>query len=195
MESLAHSLEAHVREALEGVGRVDRISFRVKSPESFARKATKERDGGRKYMFPFADIEDQVAGRVLVFFRRDIAAVVSKLGERLNRIEQQTKGPTSSHSFAYESEHIVFSIPPVLYPPGWLELDSRPRAFELQVRTLFMHAWAEPQHDIEYKAPRPLTEEEERKLAWAASNAWGGDAIFEQLLDAMDLEESRRSRG
>jgi ppGpp synthetase/RelA/SpoT-type nucleotidyltranferase len=76
-------------------------------------------------------------------------------------------------------------ISPDVQPGGWAELSERPTTFELQVRTLFMHAWAEPQHDIAYKAPVPLTHDEKRQLAWAASNAWGGDAIFEQVLDSI----------
>lgn len=186
LSELARRLEQETRDALSRVPRVDRISFRAKEPDSFAKKSLSVDPGGlRKYAFPLADIEDQVAGRVLVFFRRDINVVVKRLLETFNPVEQTRKAPASDNAFAYESDHLVLMIPPHVVPVGWDKLDLRPTTFEMQVRTLFMHAWAEPEHDISYKAPVPLTSEERRKIAWAAANAWGGDAIFEQVLDSL----------
>jgi putative GTP pyrophosphokinase len=187
LAALAGNLESHTRQALEGIDHIDRIVFRVKEALSYGRKSiAKEKTTGKpKYGHPLEDIEDQVAGRVLVFFRRDVDVVVGRLRSAFNRVEQVRKAPESHDAFAYESEHLVFIIPPHALPPGWESLSAPPTTFELQVRTLFMHAWAEPQHDIEYKAQVPLTDDERRKLAWAASNAWGGDAIFEQVLDSL----------
>jgi len=184
--ALATLLQRHAENKLEGLLHIDRISFRAKASESFARKSFAcDGTGQRKYQIPFEDIEDQVAGRVLVFFRGDIDLVVERLKGAFNRVEQSRKAPEAHDAFAYESEHLVFAIPPHCYPQGWEGLEQRPTTFEMQVRTLFMHAWAEPQHDIEYKAPVPLNDNERRQLAWAASNAWGGDAIFEQVLESI----------
>lgn len=188
LTELAQRLERHTQETLKELSRIDRVGFRPKAALSFARKSiAKEKDTGKpKYAQPLEDIEDQVAGRILVFFRRDIDLVVDRLKKTFNRVEQSRKAPAKHDSFAYESEHLVFIIPPQVLPPKWSELAAPPTTFEMQVRTLFMHAWAEPQHDIEYKPNVILTEDEKRKLAWAASNAWGGDAIFEQVLDSID---------
>ncbi|MBA3393277.1 MAG: hypothetical protein H0T89_11565 [Deltaproteobacteria bacterium] len=196
LQRLAENVEAHVRDVvLRGVDHVDRVYFRAKDAKSFAKKAhALDETGTRKYELPFEDIEDQVAGRVLVFFRRDIDVISDKLNVAFNRAEQVRKQPLRHDAFAYESQHFVFIIPPHLVPPGWAGLDAKPTTFEMQVRTLFMHAWAEPEHDISYKAKVELTHEERRKLAWAASSAWGGDAIFEQVLDSL-AERTESSRG
>jgi putative GTP pyrophosphokinase len=192
LKSLALKLEAHVRFLLEETLHVDRIYFRAKDADSFARKSlTKNEAGEKKYQFPNEEIEDQVAGRVLVFFRRDIDVVTQSLMGSFNRVEHVRKAPKANDAFAYESAHLVFIIPPHLLPDAWSELNQPPTTFEMQVRTLFMHAWAEPEHDIAYKSKVALNAEEERKLAWAASSAWGGDAIFEQVLDSI----ARRSTG
>lgn len=196
LKELAQRLEQETCAALSGVPRIDRVSFRVKEPDSFARKSLSiGGDGSRKYKFPLADIEDQVGGRVLVFFRRDIDIVKSRLLKAFSPVEQTRKAPASHNAFAYESDHLVFVIPPQVIPPGWDELASQPTTFEMQVRTLFMHAWAEPEHDISYKAEVPLTNEEKRKIAWAASNAWGGDAIFEQVLDSIAARVTASQNG
>jgi putative GTP pyrophosphokinase len=187
LASLATAIENEVAGLLRGVPHVDRVYFRAKDPESFGKKSVAvDANGGAKYSDPFQDIEDQVAGRVLVFFRRDLDVVIAKLREVFNRAEQVRKAPKAHDAFAYESVHLVFILPPHLLPLGWDKLDSPPATFEMQVRTLFMHAWAEPEHDISYKATVPLSAEEKRRLAWAASSAWGGDEIFEQVLDSIN---------
>ncbi|HEX7960801.1 MAG TPA: hypothetical protein VF493_12840 [Terriglobales bacterium] len=186
LELLASNLQAQTEQIVSTLEHIDRVYFRAKEVESFAKKAAAlDESGRRKYALPLEDIEDQVAGRLLVFFRRDIDAVNEALLRSFNRAEHTRKAPKQHDAFAYESEHFVFVIPPQVLPTGWSELTSRPTTFEVQVRTLFMHAWAEPEHDIAYKAKVPLTHDEKRKLAWAASSAWGGDAIFEQVLDSL----------
>jgi ppGpp synthetase/RelA/SpoT-type nucleotidyltranferase len=195
LQLLADTLETYTKQLLSGLEHIDRVYFRAKDAESFAKKAiSTDESGRRKYEFPLEDIEDQVAGRVLLFFRRDIEVVGNVLLGAFNRAEQVRKAPKQHDAFAYESEHFVFIIPPHVVPGGWAELEGRPTTFEMQVRTLFMHAWAEPEHDISYKAKVALTHEEKRKLAWAASSAWGGDAIFEQVLDSI-AARSRSENG
>lgn len=188
LKQLAIELDKHTRSVLDGVEHIDRIAFRAKDAKSFAAKSVKTDDDGKlKYERPLEDIEDQVAGRVLVFFRRDIDVAVPRLTGTFNRVERTRKAPSAHDAFAYESEHLVFTIPPFVLPPGWADLVAPPTTFEMQVRTLFMHAWAEPEHEVRYKGGVPLLPEEKRKLAWAASSAWGGDAIFEQILDSIAL--------
>jgi len=35
-----------------------------------------------------------------------------------------------------------------------------------------MHAWAEPNHNLGYKGPADLTQDQRRHLAWIAASAW-----------------------
>jgi ppGpp synthetase/RelA/SpoT-type nucleotidyltranferase len=65
-----------------------------------------------------------------------------------------------------------------------------PEFFELQIKTLFQHAWSEAHHDIGYKAVRPLTSDERRKMAFTAAQAWGVDVIFEDLSQALLLNDN-----
>lgn len=187
LKELAARLESRTKDLLDGLPRVDRISFRHKGATSYAAKSLAiNDDGSRKYRHPVLEIEDQVAGRVLVFFRKDMQAVVAKLTPIFNAVEHTSRGPSSYNEFAYESEHLVCTIPVDLMPDRWMEMADRPATFELQVRTLAMHAWAEPQHDMMYKPGVKLTHEERRRLAWAASNAFGIDEIVEGVHDAIE---------
>lgn len=184
LSQLAAALEAQVTEILDGVPHIDRIAFRVKTLTSFVAKASKkDTDTGKdKYRSPFSQLEDQVAGRVLTFFRDDIVIVHERLIEALTPVEHESKEPEDPDEFGYESDHFVFVIPEHRKPDGWHDFTDMPTTFELQLRTLFMHAWAEPQHDIGYKSHGGENDRQtKRELAWVAASAWGADRILNEV--------------
>jgi putative GTP pyrophosphokinase len=127
------------------------------------------------YVNPLAQIEDQIGGRVLVFFRHDIQPVVDLLNNTFNSVEMQDKTPPKDPEFGYESTHVIYHIRDHLRPGSWTSENSMPETFELQVRTLFMHPWAEPRHNLGYKTPSDLTRNQRRHLARIAASAWGAD--------------------
>lgn len=190
---LADKLDARMREALEGLPHVDRISFRPKSTDSFVAKVldsagrpVRAPDGVQKYVEPLEEVEDQVAGRILVFFRRDIAVVEAQLREWFRAsVEYRRRAPASAAAFGYESDHFIFVIDEHMKPAGWDGAGPMPLTFELQVRTLFMHAYAEPQHDLGYKPGQPLDSDTEREFAWIAASAWGADKVMNELYERL----------
>lgn len=173
---LADRIETTTCEALKDVPHIDRISFRTKGHGSFLRKAAES-----KYKNPLVELEDQVAGRVITFFRDDIPVVRGRLTRWFGNVEHEVKEPAGPNEFGYESDHYVFVIAEHWKPQGWQDLPDMPTTFELQVRTLFMHAWAEPQHDLGYKPGAPLDRETHRELAWVAASAWGADRTLNEI--------------
>ncbi|MER6220950.1 hypothetical protein ABT189_10190 [Streptomyces sp900105755] len=181
LEALADNLTDVVKSDLFGVPHIDRISFRVKEPGSFFEKSSATlADGERKYLNPLREIEDQVAGRVIVFYSSDIRTVSGVLEDTFRRVESEAREPEDESAFGYESYHHIFLIPEHHKPDGWDDEENMPMTFELQVRTLFMHAWAEPQHDLGYKGGE-LSREVRRKLAWVAASAWGADRTMDEI--------------
>lgn len=159
---------------------IDRVSFRVKGMQSFLEKAT-ERDVDPPYGRPLVEIEDQVAGRVLVLFRHDIDSVVGRLRDVFVPVESTRREPTRDDEFGYESYHYVALVPETARSNEWRHELDMPETFELQVRTLFMHAWAEPQHDIGYKGAQDLTRPQRRALSWVAASSWGADRELDRV--------------
>jgi putative GTP pyrophosphokinase len=194
----ASKLESELQTYLHDVPHVDRIYFRAKGIRSFVDKAMKAgKDGNWIYEYPFEQIEDQLAGRILVFYRSDVNVVVEKLVESLRKVENDHKSPKSAKEFDYETTHLVFALTPDLLVPDWTEVLEPPVTFEVQIRTLAQHAWAEPQHgfyknssvhsDSEVTNELELGPESQKKLYWAAASAWGIDSIWDEL--RLSLEE------
>ena len=182
LNQLAKNLTEETLGVLGDQPHVDRVSYRVKGAKSFIEKA-RDPANNPAYAEPLVEIEDQVAGRVLVFFLSDIAPVLARLGGAFTLVESSRRRPAKDDEFGYESHHLICMIPPQTKPGGWSDLDSPPRTFELQVRTLFMHAWAEPQHDLEYKAAEDLPRIIQRELYWIAASSWGADQAFERIVE------------
>lgn len=187
-------LEVETTEALKGLNHIDRVYFRVKDHDSFLNKALDPRNKPA-YGDPLAEIEDQIAGRVLVFFLEDVEAVRGRLAGTFSFVESVRRKPAKDEEFGYESHHLVCVIPPQALLPDWEGRDDLPRTFELQVRTLFMHAWAEPQHDLGYKASEELPRSVKRELAWIAASAWGADGAFQRVREWQAQMGAREESG
>lgn len=167
--------------------RIDRVSFRAKEPGSFLRKAN-ERRVEPPYREPLLEVEDQIAGRIVVFFLSDVDRAVELAVSVFGApVEIERKVPARDAEFGYESYHSIFDLPDWAHPNGW-DCRAMPTMFELQVRTLFQHAYAEPQHDLAYKPQEPLTRSAMRELAWIAASAWGADRAYERVRG--DLSET-----
>jgi GTP pyrophosphokinase len=188
LQHVAERLEADLLEHFREVPHIDRISTRVKGIDSFVEKAT-VRKIDPPYSDPLTEIEDQIAGRILVLFTSDLEPTVKRVAELVNPVEQDHKRPTRYNEFDYESVHGIYAVPPQFLPASWNDQDDMPTTFELQIRTLFQHAYAEPQHDLGYKPDVPLGDEERRELAWIAASAWGGDQALDRVREK--LSEAR----
>jgi len=180
---LADGLAKHLTERLAGVQRIDRISARAKGPDRFLAKAIKEKDGRRKYGDPFSEIQDQVAARVTVFYLRDVETVETVIKKYFGGIEEITV-KEEPKAFGYEGRHLILAIPEELFEED--EHPDAPDFFELQIKTLFQHAWSEAEHDLGYKPSAPLSEQQAREMAFTAAQAWGADQMFAKLFEQLE---------
>ncbi len=149
LDALATNVQQELSRHFDAFPHIDRLSFRTKRPRSFAKKALEERPGP-PYTEPLIEVEDQVAGRIIVLFTSDVLRVLEHVNKILSPVEMVDRRPADYNVFDYESYHGIYSVPLTAKPPGWDDRDDLPRTFELQIRTLFQHAYAESQHDLGY---------------------------------------------
>ncbi len=177
---LASKLEAHIAELFAKSPRIDRICSRAKSIDRFVEKAEKTVDGAPKYEDPLAQIQDQIGARIITFYTSDVDRIASEVNNYFRAIEEQDLIPESESEFGYVGKHYVLFIPSDVLDET-VDRESAPAVFELQIKTLFQHAWSEANHDLGYKPGIELTAEQKRKLAFTAAQAWGADHIFSDL--------------
>lgn len=177
---LANRLETHLRVLVNGLPRIDKVAVRAKSEESFMGKASKvANDGTLKYSDPLNQIQDQIGARIVTYYLSDVNTIAERIEEYLSRIEAKTVVPDDLSKFGYEGKHYILFIPQDVRPDP--ESKECPTFFELQIKTLFQHAWGETEHDLGYKVKDSLTDEQGRRLAFTAAQAWGADWIFNEL--------------
>jgi len=176
---LSKRLDAHIRDLTKDHPRVDRVAVRAKTVSRFLEKANKQESGSPKYTDPLNQIQDQIGVRVVTFYLSDVDQISTMVEDYFGSIEVKHIVPDSPQEFGYEGKHYILFIPKDVKDAS-VE-DECPSFFELQIKTLFQHAWSEADHDVIYKAADPLTTDHRRRVAFTAAQAWGADRIFDEL--------------
>ena len=156
-QDCAEAAESVLKAALEAANiRAHTLESRAKDPESFARKVSlpSEQDPTQpKYTDPLRQIPDLAAVRVITFLLEDVDKVNAQVDEQFNVIEKINKSGllVEQEKLGYHSVHYLVGFTPQrLAMPEYAR--HRDLVIEIQVRTILQHAWAEIEHDIQYKA-------------------------------------------
>lgn len=189
LEKVARRLEEYVADLLVDCQHIDRISARAKDPDRFQAKAAKRNDDGKpRYTAPLDQIQDQIGARVIVYYKHDVKLIGDALEKYFRHVERQNLVPDSEWEFGYFGRHWIYVLPGDVVPE---EVDGSdlPDFFELQVKTLFQHAWSEAEHDLGYKTLKRLTSDQKRRFAYSSAQAWGADRVFDELRNELIAEE------
>lgn len=181
LEEIARRIQLQLHDYLRAEQRIDRISARPKSLDRFLKKAEAISDGKPKYSDPIHQIQDQVGARVITFYLSDINRIEHAIMKYYRPVEAKVLVPDHEWKFGYFGHHFILLAPSDVLDRSWPK-EHVPEFFELQIRTLFQHAWSEANHDLGYKSSSaPLKSDSERKLAYTAAQAWGADQMFNEL--------------
>jgi putative GTP pyrophosphokinase len=177
-----------IEQAIKSRGiQIHSVQFRAKDPSSFGRKASKPSEADPTqpmYREPMQEIKDLSATRVITFFPRTIEAIDQMLREEFQIIERADKSQDllAEERFGYQSVHYLVKL-------------SRARAglpeysrfgdatTEVQVRTILQHAWAEIEHDIQYKSSASIPRDIRRRFMALAGVLELADREFQSIQD------------
>lgn len=164
----------------------DRVTARVKSWPSLKAKAKKRTATGElAYPDPWHDVHDIIGVRVNVFNSTEIPVTLDVLAEAFTVIRSVDKAAETriAGGFGYGSHHLILQV-----PESHRDLASYVgMQFEVQVRTVLQHAWAEFEHDLRYKqGQQPLDPQVDRAFTLAAGLIELADQQFDQIAALKD---------
>lgn len=166
---------------------VHSVQFRSKDPVSFGRKASKPSDGDPnrpKYKNPLSEITDLSATRVITFFPRTINEIDVLLREEFEILEFADKSQDllEEEKFGYQSIHYLVKLN--AQRATLSEYSEFADAItEVQVRTILQHAWAEIEHDIQYKSSASIPRDIKRRFMALAGLLELADREFQAIQD------------
>ena len=171
--------------------KVNLIEARAKEPDSFGTKAEAQSESNPrapKYPNPLNDITDLAGVRLITFFPSAVERVGDCIREEFEVLEHKDLGRSllQEERFGYHSDHYL------------VRLDSKRTALpeyephsglvaEVQVRTILQHAWAEIEHDIQYKSSIMIPNTIRRRFMALAGLLEIADREFQEVQNADKL--------
>lgn len=197
---LADCFKSILKEAIsEKEIKVASIDARAKTVESFGAKAMTphpEDPANPKYTDPVIQITDLAGVRIITFFPRTVDDIDEVIRTQFVVIEKSDKGDILEQEdrFGYQSVHYLVRLAPDRHS---LPEYSRFKDFvvEIQVRTVLQHAWAEIEHDIQYKSMEAAPLAIRRRFMALAGMLELADREFQAIQDEDHrlTQEARRS--
>ncbi|WP_411890237.1 GTP pyrophosphokinase family protein [Yoonia sp. SDW83-1] len=137
------------------------VSHRIKTIESALGKIA-----SKSYENAFEEITDFVAFRIIVYLESDVEKVADCVRQLFTIDENNSidkRMAKNTNEFGYRSLHLICQL-------GEQRADLQEytgiakQKFEVQIRTVLQHAWAEIEHKKNYKGVNSLPEVLERRL-------------------------------
>lgn len=163
------------------------IEYRAKGGDSFGDKACKpmEMDSAKpKYPDPLKEIKDLAGVRVITFLPKSVMDICSRIEREFVILERVDKAEklVAEGKFGYQSVHFL-----AMMRQDRSELPEYQRyknlVLEIQVRTILQHAWAEMEHDIQYKSAMEIPIIFQRRFIALAGLLEIADREFQMLQD------------
>jgi len=127
---------------------IHQVTARAKSLDSMRLKLRRKR-----YQQPEREITDVIGVRVITYYMDDVDRVTDllKLEFRIDKANSEDKrSALDTSAFGYRSVHLIAQLTGSrINSPEYTSLKGY--WFEIQVRSLLEHAWAEIEHEVKYK--------------------------------------------
>ncbi|PRB02295.1 GTP pyrophosphokinase family protein [Microbacterium sp. MYb64] len=177
---LGNKVERLVRELIETTGlTVLDVVHRVKGQQS----ATKKVRANPARYGSFGDLHDMLGLRVITYLASDVDTVVSVLRANFDIDEDRSLDKQTSldpDRFGYLSNHLVATTSTARSTLAeWAPY--RGIYFEIQIRSILQHAWAEIEHDLGYKSTSGIPVHLRRRFARLASLLELADSEFDAV--------------
>lgn len=178
-DSLGNKCETLIRELLEVNGIVvHHLSHRTKNREKVADKVVRK---GLKYTC-LDDITDITGIRIITYFAEDVDIIADIIKSEFKIDPDNTidKRDLEEDRFGYMSMHYVVSISSNRAKLAEYK-NLKSLRFEIQIRSILQHGWAEIEHDLGYKGAKGIPSEFKRDFNRIAALLETADNEFNRL--------------
>lgn len=159
------------------------IESRVKTAESFRKKASRE-----KYSDPVSEITDLTGIRIITLFEKEIHQISDIIKElfKIDYMRSEDKADLlDADKMGYKSIHYIAELSRDKITATELE-SFEGFKFEIQIRSILQHAWAEIEHDRNYKFQGELPKHLQRRFYALAGMLEIADREFNTLSEEVE---------
>ncbi len=179
-EDFAEAVKSILNKALEqSTFKIHSIEARPKKPDNLKRKLER---AVPPYTDPLKQVTDLSGVRIITYFPTDVdeaAEIVNKTFsiDEENSVDKRKHEPTQ---FGYSSLHYVVQLDDTR--KGQVEYQRFANLkCEIQIRSILQHAWAEIEHDFQYKTDIDIPVEIRRRFAALSGLLEIADREFESI--------------
>lgn len=186
-EGLSNVIREVLRAAIPRSYPIHSIEARAKDLDSFLKKAIKPLDDDPthpRYPEPLKQITDLAGIRVITFFPRTLSAVNECVEAQFEVLEKMDKSEEliEAERFGYQSIHYLVKLKATrTVLPEYQRYQDL--VAEIQLRTILQHAWAEMEHDIQYKSVAAIPAFIRRRFMSLAGMLEIADREFQTIQD------------
>jgi ppGpp synthetase/RelA/SpoT-type nucleotidyltranferase len=185
-EKLAHCLQAALKQAAGALGLHAIVQARPKTIASYAEKILR-----KQYAAPEQEMTDLCGGRVILHTLGGVAAVCRYVEQHFQVFPEASgdkRDDLAASEFGYLSRHYVVAFKPGGFPTDLVpeHLVDPERKMELQVRTILQHAWADINHELQYKNSFQLPPHWDREFARLAAVLEEADRGFDGIRTGLE---------
>jgi putative GTP pyrophosphokinase len=198
-QKFTEKAEGLILEILIGAGiRYHKIEARAKGLTEFGDKAAKQSEldpEQPKYTNPLEQITDKAGIRVITLLPRTVGDVCRLIEREFSVIEEDNKTEKLFHEgkFGYQSVHYLVKMNPSRsHLPEYQSFSDL--ILEIQVRTILQHAWAELEHDIQYKSTIEIPILIKRRFDALAALLDIADLEFQTLQDEYESKRKKKEK-
>lgn len=149
------------------------VDSRIKSFDSLVEK-TKRLD----LKSPFDEINDLCGARIICLFLSDLGQLEKVVKSSFDVLKTDDKVDSKpEEQFGYLSIHYLCKLPKSFAGPRYDDLKDL--SFEIQIRTIAMHAWATISHYLDYKSPQAIPSELRKDFQALSGLFYVADSHFE----------------
>ncbi len=181
---LANKVESFLIEYFE----MNSIGYHIVTSRAKTIDSVREKGNSSKYSDPINQLQDFAGVRVITYVEDEISVIQKVIEENFDIDEKNSSNKSEAlgiDKVGYQSVHYIAKLKKDrLRLPEYKQYEGK--WFEIQIRTILQHAWAEIEHDRNYKFSGKLPDELSRRFKILAGVLELADKEFNAISNQID---------